>query len=151
MFEQEIAAYEKLRQEYQTEVSDRMNHKEWMEYNEVLFSTHSCAIEEAIESGTHTMVAAARWHGYFIYLHPFRDGNGRTGRLMSNFILMKAQHPLVIIPIEKRNEYISALKAIRQEGTDEFLIAFFFHTAMERMKEERSQNSISSILVLNIN
>ena len=53
MFEQEIAAYEKLRQEYQTEVSDRMNNKEWMEYNEVLFSTHSCAIEEAIESGTH--------------------------------------------------------------------------------------------------
>ena len=97
------------------------------------------------------MVAAARWHGYFIYLHPFRDGNGRTDRLMSNFILMKAQHPLVIIPIEKRNEYISALKAIRQEGTDVFLIAFFFHTAMERMKEERSQNSISSILVLNIN
>ena len=35
------------------------------------------------------MIIAARFHGFYEYLHPFRDGNGRLGRLMSNFILLK--------------------------------------------------------------
>ncbi|UKK54986.1 Fic family protein [Prevotella sp. E2-28] len=30
-------------------------------------------------------------------MHPFRDGNGRTGRLLSNFILLRAGHPLLTI------------------------------------------------------
>ena len=36
----------------------------------------------------HPMVLAARFHGFYEYLHPFRDGNGRTGRLVSNYILL---------------------------------------------------------------
>ena len=82
---------------------------------------------------------AAKWHGYYEYLHPFRDGNGRTGRLLSNFILLRAEHPLLIVKLEDRSGYISALKKIRTEGTDEFLIAFFFQTAIKRMKEELAQ------------
>ena len=44
--------------------------------------------EQAIQGETHPMIVASRFHGYFEYLHPFRDGNGRTGRLISNYILM---------------------------------------------------------------
>ena len=35
-------------------------------------------------SASHPIVLAARFHGFYEYLHPFRDGNGRTGRLVSN-------------------------------------------------------------------
>lgn len=45
MFERETEQYEHLRQEYQQMIADRMGRKQWMEYNEVLFSAHSCAIE----------------------------------------------------------------------------------------------------------
>ena len=45
MFEKEIKEYEDIRKEYQQKIADRMGKKEWMEYNEILFSTHSCAIE----------------------------------------------------------------------------------------------------------
>ena len=45
MFEKEIKEYELVRQEYQQKVADKMGQQQWMEYNEILFSAHSCAIE----------------------------------------------------------------------------------------------------------
>ena len=41
--------------------------------------------------------------------------------------------------MEDKSEYISALELIRTEGSDEFLIAFFFKTAITRMKSELAQ------------
>ena len=101
--------------------------------------------QKALDDGQHPLIVAAKWHGYYEYLHPFRDGNGRTGRLLSNFILLRANHPLLIIHLEDRSAYISALKQIRTEGTDEHLIAFFFHTAISRMKSELSQKRKNSL------
>lgn len=51
--------------------------------------------ERALAEGQHPLVVAAKWHGYYENLHPFR--NGRTGRLLSNFILLRAGHPLLTI------------------------------------------------------
>ena len=254
MFEKELREYELVRKEYQQKIADKMGKQQWMEYNEILFSAHSCAIEgnsftvddtrilreqgmamipvgrsllectemadhfrafdymvshidhpfdealskevnrlvtehtlsyrapgaiageyttedmaagdtvfgdhealiarvpnlmastqKALDEGQHPLVVAAKWHGYYEYLHPFRDGNGRTGRLLSNFILLRANHPLLIIKLEDRSAYISALKQIRTDGTDEFLISFFIRTAISRMKSELSQKSKNSL------
>ena len=254
MFEKEIEEYERVRANYQENIADRMSREQWMEYNEILFSAHSCAIEgnsftvddtrilreqgmamipvgrsllecnemadhfrafdymagqldhpfdeallkevnrlvtehtlayrapgsiageyttedmaagdtvfgdhekliarvpslmmsteKAIGDGLHPLIVAAKWHGYYEYLHPFRDGNGRTGRLLSNFILLRAGHPLLIIELKDRSEYISALKQIRTEGSDEYLIEFFFMTAIGRMKNELSQKRKNSL------
>ena len=254
MFEKEIEEYERVRANYQENIADRMSREQWMEYNEILFSAHSCAIEgnsftvddtrilreqgmamipvgrsllectemadhfrafdymvgqlghpfdeallkevnrlvtehtlayrtpgsiageyttedmaagdtvfgdhekliarvpslmmsteKAIGDGLHPLIVAAKWHGYYEYLHPFRDGNGRTGRLLSNFILLRAGHPLLIIELQDRSEYISALKQIRTEGSDEYLIEFFFKTAIGRMKNELSQKRKNSL------
>ena len=101
--------------------------------------------EKAIGDGLHPLIVAAKWHGYYEYLHPFCDGNGRTGRLLSNFILLRAGHPLLIIELKDRSEYISALKQIRTEGSDEYLIEFFFKTAIGRMKNELSQKRKNSL------
>ena len=96
------------------------------------------------EHRLHPMVIAAKFHGFYEYLHPFRDGNGRTGRLLSNFILLRSQLPEVIIQREEREQYISALKAIRTEGTDEHLAAFFFHSATTQMESEIRQKRRNS-------
>lgn len=90
------------------------------------------------------MVLAARFHGFYEYLHPFRDGNGRTGRLLSNFILLQYHLPELIILKEDRQQYISALKAKRTEGTDEHLIAFFFHAAIKQLQSDLLQKRNNS-------
>ena len=41
----EIKEYEAARQQYQTSIINQMNREEYIKYNEVLFSTQSCAIE----------------------------------------------------------------------------------------------------------
>mgnify|MGYP002623235163 CR=1 FL=1 len=85
--------------------------------------------------------------------------NGRTGRLLSNFILLRANHPLLIIELKDRGAYISALKQIRTEGTDErlrvgeqgsgmHLVSFFFKTAIERMNGELTQKHKNSRPIL---
>lgn len=101
--------------------------------------------EKAIASAAvHPIILAARFHGFYEYLHPFRDGNGRTGRLVSNYILLRSGHPLLIIPSEARQEYISALRMIRTEATDEHLVRFFFKMAMRRMEDELKQKAVNT-------
>lgn len=100
----------------------------------------------------HPLVLAAKFHGFFEYLHPFRDGNGRLGRLFSNFILLKEGLPLLIIEKENREEYINALKLIRKERTDEYLIHFFFKQASDRLKAEiNSKKNLTDNFIEGIN
>jgi len=97
----------------------------------------------------HPMILSARFHGFFEYLHPFRDGNGRTGRLLSNFILLRHDYPELIIQKEDRQEYMAALRTIRTKGTDEHLIAFFFKAATKQMENalaQKKQNSRTIVL-----
>lgn len=94
---------------------------------------------EALTRNIHPVIVAARFHGFFEYLHPFRDGNGRTGRLLSNWIMLHCGHPLIIIDIKDRAAYIDSLRKIRSEGTDEYLIAFFFAAVTSRMESELAQ------------
>ena len=96
------------------------------------------------EGTAHPMVLSARFHGFFEYLHPFRDGNGRTGRLLSNFILLQYHLPELVILKDERQQYINALKAKRTEGTDEFLIIFFFQAAIKQLQDALDQKKQGS-------
>lgn len=92
-------------------------------------------VEQALASGRwHPMETAAIFHGHFEWLHPFRDGNGRLGRLLSNKILLRHNLPILIIMQEQRAEYLSCMKAFRTDAQP--LIEFFFHTAIDRMERE---------------
>lgn len=57
------------------------------------------------------MTAAAYFHAKFENIHPFADGNGRTGRLAMNYFLVLHNHPPVIIHEENRRAYYEALEA----------------------------------------
>lgn len=54
---------------------------------------------------------AADAHYKLVSIHPFVDGNGRTARLLMNFVLMQAGFPPAIIKKEERNRYLTALEA----------------------------------------
>ncbi len=58
----------------------------------------------------------ARLHTEFEKVHPFIDGNGRTGRLLLNLILVRLGYPPVIVLKRQREAYLSALE--RADGGD---------------------------------
>jgi Fic family protein len=53
--------------------------------------------------------ALARIHVDFERLHPFIDGNGRTGRLLLNLILVRLGWPPIVIFKEQRRRYLDGL------------------------------------------
>ena len=63
-----------------------------------------------LDSGN-VLIAAAYFHAKFENIHPFADGNGRTGRLAMNYLLVMHNHPPVTIHEEDRKEYYEALEA----------------------------------------
>jgi Fic family protein len=57
----------------------------------------------------HSLEYATLAHYRFVSIHPFRDGNGRTARLLMNLLLLRAGYPIVIISNQERNDYINAI------------------------------------------
>ena len=57
----------------------------------------------------HPVILATEAHYRFVSIHPFRDGNGRTARLLMNLILIRLGYPIAVINNERRQEYIEAL------------------------------------------
>lgn len=65
----------------------------------------------------HRVQYAADLYLKFVSIHPFRDGNGRTARLLMNLALTEAGYPVInVFPDEKsRNEYMDVLATSRCE------------------------------------
>lgn len=61
-------------------------------------------------SDQNAFTAAAYFHAKFENIHPFADGNGRTGRLAMNYFLVMHNHPPVTIHEEDRKGYYTALE-----------------------------------------
>lgn len=59
----------------------------------------------------------AEVHNRFERVHPFIDGNGRTGRLVMNLILVRLGYPPAIILTSHRDQYLSAM---RKADSDDF-------------------------------
>lgn len=73
----------------------------------------------------HPVEKAAIFHAEFERIHPFADGNGRTGRIISNYILMKNEIPTVSIGYKKRDEYFKAMnKAIETHDAEDLIRIF---------------------------
>lgn len=62
------------------------------------------------EAGAYPIQQIAETHAHFERIHPFIDGNGRTGRLVLNLILVRLGMPPAIIYTRDRDRYLQALK-----------------------------------------
>ncbi|MCD8118777.1 MAG: Fic family protein [Lachnospiraceae bacterium] len=73
-------------------------------------------MEEFVDiSPEHTLTAAAYFHAKFENIHPFAEGNGRTGRLAMNYFLVTHGHPPVTIHEEDRRGYYETLEAFDRD------------------------------------
>ena len=64
------------------------------------------------KTSSEIVLQAFNMHHQFVSIHPFADGNGRTGRLLMNFHLLKhAYFPVVIHP-HQRSDYLDSLEAL---------------------------------------
>jgi Fic family protein len=72
---------------------------------------HLLAANSRNKKSMHPLQRIAWFHLEFEGVHPFVDGNGRTGRLLINFDLMQNGYPPINIKFTDRRRYYSAFDA----------------------------------------
>lgn len=85
----------------------------------------------------HPVELAARIHFQFAHIYSFVDGNGRTARLLMNFILMKYGYPPAVIKAEreKRLTYYKLLEMASLHGEIDSFILFVAESVEESLKK----------------
>ena len=69
----------------------------------------------------HPIAQSAWLHEQFTQVHPFSDGNGRGGRLLQDWALIRRGYLPVGIPPSQRDDYYAALEAADQGNWDDFV------------------------------
>ncbi|MDR2971909.1 MAG: Fic family protein [Bacteroidales bacterium] len=75
-------------------------------------------------------------HYSLVSIHPFADGNGRTSRLLMNYILAYHKMPLAIVFKEERLDYINALEESRKQETTEPFKLFMYDQQRKYLQQE---------------
>ena len=88
---------------------------------------------ESAKSGEEKLLAILDTHIQFERIHPFSDGNGRTGRIVMNYSLLQHGFPSLIIEKETKAEYIEFLG---NQDVDGF---FRFAKALLEKEQRRMQ------------
>ncbi len=79
---------------------------------------------------------AADVHYNFVNIHPFGDGNGRTARLLMNYIQLFNNQPLIKIFTEDRIEYINALNETEAKNDSNIFRNFIIKQHIKFLKTE---------------
>ncbi len=80
---------------------------------------------ELLADEPHAAVRAVLGHLFFVYIHPYMDGNGRLARFIFNAMLVTGGYVWTIVPLEQRKTYMEALERASSYGEIEPLASFF--------------------------
>lgn len=90
-------------------------------------------LQEYKDDTAHIITKLARFHIEFEGIHPFIDGNGRTGRLLVNLELMKAGYPPIDIKFKDRMKYYDAFDAYHVKHNLSVMEGLFARYVNERL------------------
>jgi Fic family protein len=103
---------------------------------------------ETLYRQLHVVEKVALFHLRFESIHPFIDGNGRTGRLLMNLQLLQAGYPPINVRFADRHRYYDAFDEYAQSGSPKAmttLIANYLEQRLESMTDILNQILISSL------
>lgn len=66
---------------------------------------------ELLANEENAAVRVVLGHFIFAYIHPYIDGNGRISRFLMNTMMASGGYPWIVVPLERREEYMNALEA----------------------------------------
>jgi len=103
-----------------------------------LLEEFSSNLNERIDTvrGTDILKLAADVHYNFVNIHPFGDGNGRTARLLMNYVQMYHNQPFIKIFTEDRVEYIESLNETEAQQNPDIFRAFIAGQQIKFLKSE---------------
>ena len=81
----------------------------------------------------HPVIQAADIHYELVSIHPFIDGNGRSARLLMNYILMTHGYPPALIDPSERITYLNALEEAQLGGSKEAYDLFIQKTVLKSL------------------
>jgi hypothetical protein len=96
--------------------------RDWIANAQSLTESDATSITEAL----------AELHARFEQIHPFLDGNSRTGRLVLNLVLVRLGYPPAIIYKGERTRYLAALRRADQ-GDPGPLSEFLAHAVLDNL------------------
>ena len=97
--------------------------------------TELLATDNERKGALHDIERIARFHLEFEGIHPFIDGNGRTGRLLMNLELIKCGYPPINVKFADRKRYYDAFDAYYKDGNPNKMIDMIAEYVNERLGE----------------
>ena len=97
----------------------------------------------------HPLILSSVFHYEFVFIHPFKDGNGRTARLWQNVILSNWEKLFEYVPIESQikkyqEEYYLAIANCDHNGNSTEFIEFMLKMIDETLEDLMESTSVQA-------
>lgn len=107
------------------------------------------------ENELHPLILSSLFHYYFVYIHPFSDGNGRMARFWVTLILTNWDPKFAYIPIEEeiylnQKEYYDSIAQCHVNGNANSFINFMLKS-INNLLEKTTQKTTQKKIKLNTN